>query len=243
MPSRPAQATARAVAVLPILFAVAAPAAAEDPALAARVDAYVAPFVDARHLSGSLLIARGQDVLLERSWGWADAEHRIPNGPDTPTGIASVTKPMTIALVCRLAEEGLLAPEDTISRWIPDFPRGNEITVSHLLNHRACIPHRVTTPQEETIPRTAADMVELVKQAGLLPLEPGEKSVYSSAGFSVLARVVELASGRSYDDALQHYLCEPAGMEHTGHHDSRDLVPGRARGYVLDEGGLANGPL
>jgi CubicO group peptidase (beta-lactamase class C family) len=220
-----------------------APPFAGDSDLAERIDAYVAPLVEAGHLSGTLLVARKGNVVFEESWGLADAEHSVPNQPDTRIGIASVTKPMTIALVCRLAEEGKLMPDDTLARWIDDFPRGDEITVSHLLNHRACIPHRVTTPEQETVPRTAADMVELAKEKGLLPHEPGEKSIYSSAGFSVLARIVELASGMTYNEALQHYLCEPAGMERTGHYDSRELVKDRARGYFRGAGGMVNTPL
>jgi hypothetical protein len=77
----------------------------------------------------------------------------------------------------------------------------------------------------------------------MLPYEPGEKSVYSSAGFSVLARIVELACGMSYDEALQHYLCRPAGLERTGHHDSRGIVPDRARGYFAGAEGPVNAPL
>ena len=222
----------RPFAPLVVLVSCLAAAAAAEPLspaeLEKRIDEYVSPFVADGHLSGTLLVARGGDVVYENSWGMANYELGVPNTPTTRFCVASITKPMTIALVCRLAEQGKMLPDQTISSWLPGFPRADEITVSHLLNHRACIPHRVTTATEETMPRTAADMVELARNAEMLPHEPGEESVYSSAGFSVLARVCELAGEMSYADALDSLLFRPAGMTHSGHYDSRAVVPDRA---------------
>ncbi len=117
--------------------------------------------------------------------------------------------------------------KDPLARWIPDFPRGNEITVGHLARHSAGIPHRVTEDWEETVPHTAADMVEFARKK---PLEfaPGERSGYSSAGFSVLARVLELASGNPYAALLEEVVCAPAGMTQSLQADSRQLLQGRA---------------
>jgi hypothetical protein len=82
-------------------------------------------------------------------------------------------------------------------------PRGDEITIEHLARHTAGIPHRVTECDEGAVPRTAADMVQLViervERDGLL-VEPGTNSVYSSAGYSVLARVLELTGGASWEE-------------------------------------------
>jgi CubicO group peptidase (beta-lactamase class C family) len=232
-----------ALALVACLFV---PAAAGPPApdeLAGRIDTYVRPFVEVGHLSGTLLVARGEDIVYEQSWGLANRELGVANTPDTRFCIASVTKPITIALVCRMAEQGKMLPDQAISTWLPGFPRGDEITVSHLLNHRACIPHRVTTAEQETVPRSAADMVELVSVAEMLPHAIGEKSVYSSAGFSVLARVCELASGMSYADAIDSLVFRPAGMTRSGHYDARTIVPDRAAPYFATRNGFVNGPL
>lgn len=216
--------------------------AAEDSELARRVDAYVAPFLAAGHLSGSLLVADGDEVLLARSWGQANHEHQIPNTATTRFGVASVSKPITIALVCRLAEEGKLNPADPISKWIPEFPRGDEATISHLLNHRACVPHRVTAGAEESVPRTARDMVDLVLAAEMLPHEPGAESVYSSAGFSVLAYICELAAEAPFEAALRRYVIEPLRLENTGHSAGSPIVANRAQPYFL-AGELRNAAL
>jgi CubicO group peptidase (beta-lactamase class C family) len=200
--------------------------------LARRIDRHVQSYVADGHLSGTLLVAQGERILYERSWGMANYELGVPYTPATRACIASITKPMTIALFCLLAEEGKVNPADSIGKFIAGFPQGSTITLSHLLNHRACIEHRVTSEKDETQPHTAADMVERVKKSRLLPHAPGEKSVYSSAGFSVLARVLEIASGMSYGELIATRLFAPTGMTRSLHPRPHALIPDRAPSYA-----------
>jgi CubicO group peptidase (beta-lactamase class C family) len=145
--------------------------------------------------------------------------------------VASITKEMTRIIAIRLMEQRKLAMGDTLAKWIPDFPRGGEITVEHLLRHRSGIPHRVTTAAEEAAPQTAASLAELAKRQELL-FAPGSQHSYSSGGFAVLTRVLELASGRSFEQLLDEYVFAPAGAVHSAHPSPRRLIPGRARSYV-----------
>jgi len=220
----------------------AAPLGAD--ALREEIDAYLQPFLADGHLSGTLLVARGGEVQYERSFGMANYELGVPNTPQTRFCIASINKPITVMLVAQLAEEKKLAVSDPLEKWIPGFPEGDKITIDHLLNHRAGIPHRVTTPEQEAVPRTAADMVELAKQQKLL-FAPGEQESYSSAGYSVLARIVELAAGTTYEQALAERIVKPAGLRDTFHVTSRDLLARRASSYLAAAApdGPRNAPL
>lgn len=235
------------------LLALATPLAATDaaaepgppapPELGRRIDAWVRPLDDAGQLSGTLLVAREGTVVYERSFGAASQDLSVPNDPATRFNVASVTKPLTAILAIRLIEEGKLAQDDPLSRWLPAFPRGDEITIGQLLSHRAGIPHRVTTDAEETHPQTAADMADLAAGKELL-FEPGSRTSYSSAGYSVLARVLELAGGRSYSELLEDLVLAPAGAVHTvGRADSRHPLAGRAQGFFLGPDGPLNAPL
>ena len=146
-------------------------------------------------------------------------------------------------MAIRLIEEGKLSENSLLSKWLPTFPRGDEITVEQLLRHGAGIPHRVTTEAEETHPHTAANMVSLAARKPLL-FDPGTDTVYSSAGYSVLARVLELAGGRSYSELLEDLVLAPAGAVHTiGRADSRHPLAGRAQGLFLGPDGPLNAPL
>jgi len=223
------------------LSASVAPAANETgaPSLEQRIDAYLEPYADIGHLSGRLLIARGDEVLYEKSFGSANHEHALPITAETRFCVGSINKPMTIVIAARLLEMEKLALSDKLSKFLFDFPRADEISVDDLLNHRSGIPHRVTEPIDETRPQTAASIVELA--AGkTLAFEPGSDSVYSSAGFSVLARVLELAGGKPYAELLAEHVLRPAGMAQTSDAGTRAIIEHRASSYVFDTDGLLN---
>jgi len=241
--------TGRAVIVVAVLAAstpalAATPARPDsaDAAAAREIDAYVRPLVQRGDLSGQLLVTRRGRVVAERFYGQSDADLGVPVTAETRFNIASVTKPMTSVLAIQLMTEGRLRPSDSLARWFPDFPKADSITVSHLLRHRSGIPHEVIPDSEAVRVFTAAEVVERAKR---LPLDfpPGSQERYSSGGFEVLARVLELASGKSYRELLEARIFKPLGMTHSSHADSREVLPGRACAYVPGPHGVENAPL
>src|SRR5262245_3498689 len=166
------------------------------------VDTYAKPLLGRGDLSGQLLILRKGQVLVERGFGLANVELGTPVTSETCFNIASVTKPMTGTIAIQLIQEKKLGLEDHLSKWIPDFPNGDSITVSHLLRHRSGIPHEIMPDSVMTRPFTAAEIAALAKQRPL-DFSPGSKQSYSSGGFEVLTRVLELASGKSYPELLE----------------------------------------
>ncbi len=229
--------------VLLLLCAGLAQAAAIAPEaeLERRVDAYLQPYLDIGHLSGTLLIAKQGEVVYEKSFGLANHELSVPNSLETRFCVGSINKPMTIVIAARLLEAEKLAPTDSLDRYLPSFPKGEEITVRDLLGHSAGIPHRVTEPLDETRPQTPATMVELAAKRDLV-FEPGTDSAYSSGGFSVLARVLEVAGGKPYAELLEEYVLLPAGMSDTSDPVTRAILQHRASSYSFDTDGLLNAP-
>ncbi|MFL5540062.1 MAG: serine hydrolase domain-containing protein [Longimicrobiaceae bacterium] len=202
----------------------------DDATLVRRIDAYLAPLA-AHELSGTLLVARGDRVLLERSFGFASHELGVPFTPTTPTNVASITKPLTVIVASALIDAKRLALTDTVARWLPEYVHGRRMTVEQLMNHTAGVPHRLLADDAQEAPRTADEMV---RAANALPLlfEPGTRSSYSSGGYSLLAAVLERASGKSYDALLQEYVARPVGARTIRHLDHRELLPGRAASVV-----------
>ena len=230
-------------AALVSLAAIATEAPSRDSGSVARaIDTYTRA-LDARgDLSGQLLVVRDGRVLVERCYGQADIELRVPVTPETRFNIASVTKPMTATVAIQLIEEHRLAIRDSLARWFPGFPAGDSITVGMLLSHRSGIRHELFADSEMTRPITAAEDVERARR---LPLDfaPGTRSSYSSGGYEVLARVLELASGRDYAALLRERIFGPLDMTRSGHADSREIVSGRAAAYVPGPHGIENAPL
>ena len=225
-------------------FAVFAslPSATAADTLNARMAEFVAPLNQDVLLSGNLIIATTDDLLFAASYGMSNYELYVPVTFDTRFCVASLSKSMTGLAVAVLIDRGKLDLQSPVSTWIDSFPRGDEVTLEMLMRHTAGVPHRVTEPIEETVPTTAMEVVERVKKNGLAH-EPGAKRTYSTAGYSVVARIIEIVTGQDYDTAMRDLVFAPLGMNDTRHIDGRANVPHRASPYIYGPDGMENAPL
>jgi CubicO group peptidase (beta-lactamase class C family) len=149
---------------------------------------------------------------------------------------------MTSVILNRLVESNKIALADKLNKYIPDFPNGDKITIEMLARHRSGIPHRVMPSEAESLAYTSAEFIEKVKQAKLA-FEPGTARLYSSAGYSVLARVLEIVSGKTYAQLLQEFVFSPAGMTDSLDFEGDAVIERRAQDYYLSPNGLVNVPL
>lgn len=210
-----------------------------------RIRDFVQPYVDAGYWSGAIVVARGDSVLFTGGFGLADAEHAVPNEPTTRFPVASVSKAFTRLALAGMREEGLLSDSARLSEYLPDYPRGDEITVRHLAEHRSGIPDIDDLDWFPTGQSRAHELPALVDSLAKTPLdfEPGERYAYSNGGYIVMAAVLEAASGLPYDQVLQHHVFGPAGMTGSGNWTG-GILPERADGYTLNAGGgLTHAPL
>jgi len=209
---------------------------------AAKIDKFITPFARTNQFSGVVLASENGKVIYEKAFGLANADYKIPNQLNTRIGIASITKYMTSVILSRLVESNKIALADKLNKYIPDFPNGDKITIEMLARHRSGIPHRVMPPEAESLAYTSAEFVEKVKQAKLA-FEPGTSRLYSSAGYAVLARVLEIVSGKTYSQLLDEYVFRPAGMTDSLDFDGEMVMERRAQDYYLSPNGLVNVPL
>ncbi len=230
--------TTAALAILPFLL-MSVSAQADK---AKKIDSQVRPFAEANQFAGVVLATENGKVIYEKAFGMANADFKIPNDKNTRVGIASITKLMTAVIRTRLVDEKKLSLEDKLSKYIPDFPNGDKITIEMLSSHRSGIPHRVMPPEMESIPHTSVEMVEKIMQTPLA-FEPGAKRLYSSAGYTVLVRVMEIATGKTYAQLLQEYVFGPAGMRDSVDFDSEMIIERRAQDYLADQNGYINAAL
>ena len=223
---------------LAVSVAVAAtPAHAAPPAalLEAEVDHYLQPYLDTGNFSGSILIGRKDKILLSKAYGSASLEHGVPNTPRTVFHLASVSRIFTSAAILLLEQQGKLSVDDRLSKHLPGWPRGDDITIDHLLTHSGGFPNINSMPEYRTwqmFPQTPATLVEKFRD---LPLEfePGEESVHSNSNYNVLALLIEKISGRTYGEFLEDEIFAPLEMTQTAHHgDATRVVPHRATGYT-----------
>ena len=220
-----------AFALLSVLWAAAlAGEARAQEEFGAKLDAYMAPLLDNHEFSGVLLFGTPDSVITLRSFGQAEYEARIPNGPSTRSRIASLTKTFTAAAIAILAQRGQLSLDDRLSLYLSDFAPADRITILQLLRHES----GVANPGSEDAFSSSLTLDELVGRITANPLlfEPGTDGRYSNAGYSLLAYVVERASGVPYDTFLTREIFEPLGMEATGMVRDLGSDPHHAGGYI-----------
>lgn len=196
-----------------------------------------------QHISGespgaAILIAQNGKILYEKGFGYADLGHDVPITPDTKFRIGSITKQVIAAAILKLQEDGKLSVNDLLSKYIDDYPRGNEVTIHHLLTHTSGIHSFTNKPdfmETATVAIKIDDMIEYFK-GDKFDFNPGEKFLYNNSGYFLLGYIIEKVTGKTYDDYLEESFFEPLGMNNTGVHDSHTILKHEATGYSYVDG-------
>ena len=217
-----------------------------DDSLAAKVDAIASDALQGPVAGMSVAVGRGGQVLLAKGYGFANAELKVPAGPDTIYHIDSITKFLTAAAVLKLAEEGRLGLDDDVGKWVPGFSTPERpVRIRHLLSHTSGLRSYTSEPgseERERLDLGPEQILGLVR--GATPhFAAGDGWRYCNTGFYMLGMVIEKVTGKAYGQYMRDELFQPLGMESTRYGDVRPLIPNRAAGYEVEAGRLVNGPL
>ncbi|MHB1310674.1 MAG: serine hydrolase domain-containing protein [Gemmatimonadaceae bacterium] len=194
--------------------AQAAPSLPTDAQLTARVDEYMR-LLESLGYNGGVLVRRDGRTVFARSYGFADRAAGIRADTATVYNLGSITKQFTAAAILRLEEMGKLHTTDSISRFFPGAPADKRnITLHQLLTHTAGFNSDFSPTDYE--PTTRDEYVRRMF-ASRLRSAPGTTFFYANSGYSLLAAIVELVTGRDYEAALSDLVLRPAGMLQTGY--------------------------
>jgi CubicO group peptidase (beta-lactamase class C family) len=219
------------------------PTRADEADVAGKIDEVMRARVKSDRFSGTVLVARGGEVIARRGYGMADLEHDVPNAPETKFRLGSVTKQFTAMAVLILQERGKLDVQEKVKTYLADSPGAwDDVTLHHLLTHTSGIPSYTGLPGYAAKMREPTTPDELLARFKDLPLEfaPGERFKYSNSGYAVLGKVIEAASGKGYAEFLGEAIFKPLGMNDTGYDRAAPLLKHRASGYGRTPFGLVN---
>lgn len=200
--------------------------------LANEIDWRVAAQARDGFFYGTILIAKGDEIVLRRAYGLANREADLPNKVGTRFHSASVGKMFTAAAILKLAEQDRLSLNDSLAKWIPEYPdqdAAGKITLHHLLTHTAGLADWSRQFESHASQREAARTM-----TAPLAAEPGARLSYSNAGYVLLGAVLEAATGIPLERALDQLIFKPAGMTSTTFAPGTS-VKDRAVRYVLAE--------
>jgi CubicO group peptidase (beta-lactamase class C family) len=188
-----------------------------------------------RVVGASVLLARGNQILLHKSYGFADLGLETPTKPETVYHVVGPMMPLTGAAIMQQVERGKLSLEDPISKFIPEFPQqGHRVTIRQLLNHTSGIVdyHYLGDPIDATSRQPKAlDEVMALYSGKRWVNEPGTKWDWSISGFQLLVAILERVTGQSYEDYMQQNILGPAGVKSTSYCDDFTLTPGLSHSY------------
>ncbi len=202
-----------------------------DPDLAS-FDEMMLKFVDENLVPGAALaVAKDGKLVYVRGFGYADTLAGLPVEPAMRFRIASISKPITAALILRLVELGLLKLEDNpfeilkIALPAGADPQLKKVTINQLLHHTAgwdrdksfdpmFRPIVIAEDQNTKPPAGPMDIIHYMTKKKL-DFEPGQRYAYSNFGFCILGRVIEKVTGQTYGAAVQKHVFQPLGVKHT----------------------------
>lgn len=183
-----------------------------EPVLRDQIDSYLSGLVESG-FSGAVLVARDGEILLHEGYGLANDALQLPVAPDTVFLFGSITKQFTAAAILHLEMQGLLNTQDRISEYFDAVPEDKAgITIHQLLTHSSGLRSQVFANDFLEINRDVAVSRILAHE---LLFEPANEVSYSDDAFKLLAAIVEIASGQSWQSYLQDHLFQPAAMEDT----------------------------
>lgn len=204
-----------------------------DKEVQSKLEKYMKDYTTNNQFNGSVLVAKNERILFENGYGMADGDNKIPNTPKTVFEIGSITKQFTAAAVLLLQEKGLLNVQDTIDKYIVNYPNGKKIKIYNLLNHTSGIPEYtklVESMEKGKRSYTPKDIIETFMDKPL-NFETGTKFEYSNSNYILLGYIIEKVTGEKYEDYIKNNIFMPLKMEHTGIINSKDIISGKAIGY------------
>jgi len=179
----------------------------------------------------------GRPVLI-RAYGMANLEYGLRIRPETIFESGSVAKQFTAAAIALLVQDGKLALDDPVRKYLPELPDfGTPILIRHFLNHTSGLRSQWSLlslagrPPGEAV-HTVDEILELVGRMKELNFKPGDEFLYNNTGYTLLGVVVQRVSGKSLAEFCRDRLFLPLGMTRTQWRDDfTKIVPDRATAY------------
>lgn len=195
-----------------------------------------------RPFNGSVMVLDNGNPIYKKHFGYADFELKNDINDSTLFDLASVSKQFTAMAILLLEEGGKLNLNDSITKFLPDFPYQG-ITIENLLTHTSGLPEYMGLVKkywDKSKFATNYDVLEIMKEYKPKVLfQPNERFEYCNTGYVILSIIIEKTSGKSYSEFLKESIFNPLGMQHTRVYNTRrvtgEKLDNTSHGYVYSD--------
>ena len=195
-----------------------------------KLDELMNAYCKVNKFNGSVLVSQKGRVLLSKGYGIKNVQSKTLNDVNSIFQIYSVTKTFTSTVILKLVELKKLSLYDKLNKFYPGFPKGDSITIEHLLTHTSGIydyTHGNNMPD-----LTEKSFITFIETKPL-DFSPGTGWSYSNSGYWLLGFIIKKVTGMSYEDAVKKYIFIPLQMTHSGF-DFKNLVnKDKTTGYEI----------
>ncbi|MCW3093655.1 MAG: beta-lactamase, partial [Ferruginibacter sp.] len=202
--------------------------------LPAKLDTLISAYAKLHKFNGSVLVEKGGTVLLDKGYGYRNAAEKTYNDKQSIFQLGSITKQFTSAIILKLEAEGKLSVKDKLSKYFPQFPKADSISIEQLLTHTAGIynytNNRDFMNNEVTRPANREKIMALFKDKPL-DFSPGTGWNYSNSGYSLLGYIIEAVTKKPYEQVVRSYIFTPLQMTHSGFDFTNLKSRDKTKGY------------
>ena len=200
---------------------------------AQEIDELLKAYANQNSFNGSALVAQKGKILLAKGYGYKNVSTNSFNDSNTIFQIGSITKQFTSAIILQLQEQGKLAVHDRLSKYIPDYPNGDSISIENLLTHTSGIHNfndEAFMKDNAAKPMKLDSIIMLFKNAQT-DFKPSTNYNYSNSNYILLGFIIEKITGKSYYQNIREKIFRPLQMVHSGFNFTSLKSADKATGY------------
>ncbi|QDK82996.1 serine hydrolase [Spirosoma sp. KCTC 42546] len=201
-----------------------------------KLDEYLTVAANLHRFNGTILVAQKGAVLLQKGYGWRNEGAKIPNDTSSIYQLGSVTKTFTAEAILQLQEEKKLAVKDKLSKYLPDYPNGDQITIEQLFAHTSGIYDYKSVlygkdSLEFTRPVTKERVLSTFKDKPLKN-KPGKQVNYTNSGYFLLGLIIEKVTQKPFETVIREQFINPLQLTRTGFDFINLKRPDKTTGYT-----------
>jgi CubicO group peptidase (beta-lactamase class C family) len=202
-----------------------------------KIDSLLA-FLDSNNrFMGSIAIEENDKIVFAKTYGFADIASQKELNTNTKLKIGSITKTFTATMIMQLIEKKKLSLDTKLSKFYPQIPNAEKITIHHLLHHRTGILDYINgdTTVVNHMYRVNSREEMLNRIAGYNPIfEPGSKFEYSNSNYNILGYIIEDITKKSYADNLKSRIVKKLGLKNTSFPSKIDVSNNESFSHIFD---------
>ena len=187
--------------------------------ISSRLDTLLQAYTTQHKFNGVVLVEKNGTILLDKPYGYRNVANHVWHDKNSIFQIGSVTKQFTTAIILKLQEEKKLTIQDPISKYFPQYPRGDSITIEHLMLHTSGIYNytndKTFMANEVSKPANREKMIAVFRDKPA-SFSPGANWEYSNSAYLLLGYIIESVTKKHYEQVVREYIFKPLKMTHSG---------------------------